>query len=61
MMEVGSLGYKTDLIFSVCDDEFKDRGDYLVVKTPTNPTFYGAIIYSLAVCQRMRTFKSGRR
>lgn len=40
MMQVRSLGYKTDLIFTSYDGEIIDRGDYLVVRTPTNPTFY---------------------
>jgi ribosomal protein S18 acetylase RimI-like enzyme len=39
-MKVKSLGYNTDLIFPAFDGEIIDRGDYLVVKTPSNPTFY---------------------
>lgn len=39
-MEVRSLGYRTDLIFPAFDGEIIDRGNYLVVKTPANPTFY---------------------
>lgn len=39
-MKVHSLGYRTDLIFAEFDGEISDRGDYLVVKTPSNPTFY---------------------
>lgn len=39
-MNVESLGYRTDLIFPTLDGEILDRGDYLVVRTPTNPTFY---------------------
>ncbi|MGW8225900.1 MAG: GNAT family N-acetyltransferase [Anaerolineales bacterium] len=39
-MQVKSLGYRTDLIFPAFDGEIIDRGDYLVVKTPSNPTFY---------------------
>jgi GNAT superfamily N-acetyltransferase len=39
-MEVHSLGYQTDLIFPAFDGEVIDRGDYLVIKTPSNPTFY---------------------
>lgn len=39
-MQVRSLGYRTDLIFPAFDGEIIDRGDYLVVKTPANPTFY---------------------
>lgn len=39
-MDVKSLGYRTDLIFPRFDGQILDRGDYLVVLTPTNPTFY---------------------
>ncbi|UCE00219.1 MAG: GNAT family N-acetyltransferase [Chloroflexota bacterium] len=39
-MQVQSLGYRTELIFPAFDGEIIDRGDYLVVKTPSNPTFY---------------------
>ncbi len=39
-MEVKSLGYRTDLIFPAFDGEIIDRGAYLVVRTPSNPTFY---------------------
>ena len=39
-MKVHSLGYRTDLIFPAFEGEIIDRGDYLVVKTPSNPTFY---------------------
>lgn len=39
-MNVRSLGYHTDLIFPAFDGEVIDRGDYLVVRTPTNPFFY---------------------
>ena len=39
-MNVQSLGYRTDLIFSRFEGEVTDRGDYLVVQTPSNPTYY---------------------
>jgi GNAT superfamily N-acetyltransferase len=39
-MEVQSLGYKTDLIFPAFEGKIIDRGHYLVIKTPANPTFY---------------------
>jgi len=39
-MHVSSLGYRTDLIFPAFDGEIVDRGEYLVVRTPANPTFY---------------------
>ncbi len=39
-MNVKSLGYRTDLIFHAFDGEILDRGDYLVIRTPSNPTFY---------------------
>jgi GNAT superfamily N-acetyltransferase len=40
VMNVESLGYRTDLIFHSFDGEIIDRGDYLVIRTPMNPTFY---------------------
>jgi GNAT superfamily N-acetyltransferase len=39
-VEIRSLGYRTDLIFPAFDGEIIDRGNYLVVRTPTNPIFY---------------------
>ncbi len=39
-MQVKSLGYRTDLIFPEFDGEILDRGNYLVIRTPSNPTFY---------------------
>lgn len=39
-MNIRSLGYRTDLIFPAFDGEIIDRMDYLVIRTPTNPTFY---------------------
>jgi GNAT superfamily N-acetyltransferase len=39
-MEVKSLGYKTDLIFPAFDGEITDRGEYIVVRTPSNPSFF---------------------
>lgn len=39
-MKVRSLGYRTDLIFPAFDGEIIDRGNYLVIQSPANPTFY---------------------
>jgi len=39
-MQLKSLGYRTDLIFPQFDGQIHDRGEYLVITTPTNPTFY---------------------
>lgn len=39
-MQLKSLGYQTDLIFAAFDGEIRDRGDYLVIRTPSNPGFY---------------------
>jgi len=40
-MRVKSLGFQTDLALRVLEGaEITDRGDYLVVRTPDNPTFY---------------------
>jgi ribosomal protein S18 acetylase RimI-like enzyme len=39
-VHVRSLGYRTDLIFSAFNGEVIDRGDHLVIRTPSNPNFY---------------------
>jgi ribosomal protein S18 acetylase RimI-like enzyme len=39
-MQVRSLGYRTDLFFAGYSGEITDCGDYLVIRTPSNPTFY---------------------
>jgi ribosomal protein S18 acetylase RimI-like enzyme len=39
-MILRSLGYRTDLIFPAFDGEILDRGEFLVIRTPANPTFY---------------------
>ena len=39
-MNLKSLGYRTDMIFHTFDGEIIDRGDYLVLRTPSNPGFY---------------------
>jgi ribosomal protein S18 acetylase RimI-like enzyme len=39
-MEIHSLGYRTDLIFPRFDGQILDRADYLVIRTPSNPTYY---------------------
>ena len=39
-MHIKSLAYQTDLIFPAFDGKIVDRGDYVVVRTPSNPTFY---------------------
>jgi RimJ/RimL family protein N-acetyltransferase len=39
-MHLHSLGYRTDLILAAFDGQITDRGDYLVIRTPSNPTFY---------------------
>lgn len=39
-MKVQSLGRRTDLFFPQFDGEILDRGDYLVIITPSNPMFY---------------------
>jgi ribosomal protein S18 acetylase RimI-like enzyme len=40
MMKIKSLGYRTDLFFPAFDGQIIDRGNYLVIRTPKNPTFY---------------------
>jgi ribosomal protein S18 acetylase RimI-like enzyme len=40
-LEVHSLGFATDLMIrSLAGSEIEEHGDYLVVRTPSNPTFY---------------------
>jgi hypothetical protein len=39
-MNISSLGLRTDLMLLRFDGEIYDRGDYYVVRTPSNPRFY---------------------
>ncbi|MEJ2601483.1 MAG: GNAT family N-acetyltransferase [Anaerolineales bacterium] len=39
-MNIKSLGYRTDLIFPAFDGQVIDRGEYLVIRSPANPSFY---------------------
>ena len=39
-MNVTSLGYRTDLLFASFEGEVADRGDYLVIRTPSNPSYW---------------------
>ena len=40
-MEVRSLGYRTDLMIRALEgSQLADRGDYLVVRTPQNPSYW---------------------
>ena len=40
-MDVRSLAWQTDLAISrLAGSEVEDRGDHIVVRTPTNPTYY---------------------
>ena len=39
-MHVRSLGYRTDLFFPAFDGRIVDRGEYLVIQTPANPTYH---------------------
>lgn len=39
-MNIRSLGYRTDLIFPRFEGIITDRGDHLIVTTPSNPTFW---------------------
>ncbi len=39
-MEIGSLGYRTDLFFSGYRGTVTDRGDYSVILTKSNPGYY---------------------
>ena len=40
-MDIRSLGFRTDLrILEMTGSEIEDRGTHVVVRTPTNPTFF---------------------
>lgn len=39
-MQVRSLGFRTDLLFARFDGQVDDRGDHVVVTTPTNPGYW---------------------
>ena len=39
-MQIQSLGYQTDLIFSRFSGVVIDKGDYTVIRTSSNPTFW---------------------
>lgn len=39
-MTIRSLGYRTDLFFVAFDGEVIDRGNYVVARSPLNPTHY---------------------
>lgn len=39
-MTIRSLGFRTDLFFVAFDGEVIDRGDYVVARSPRNPTHY---------------------
>jgi GNAT superfamily N-acetyltransferase len=39
-MQIQSLGFQTDLIFSRFSGEIIDRSEYTVIRTPSNPTFW---------------------
>jgi hypothetical protein len=38
--EVKSLGYRTDFIFNKLNGSVKDKGDYIVAKTASNPNYF---------------------
>lgn len=39
-MDLRSLGHRSDLIFARYDGVVEDKGSYIVVRTPDNPTFW---------------------
>ena len=39
-MQIRSLAYQTDLFFPRFDGEVIDRADFVVIRTPSNPTFH---------------------
>jgi hypothetical protein len=49
-MEIRSLGYRTDLMIRVLEgSQVEDRGDYLVIRSPQNPTFWWGNFLLLSV------------
>lgn len=51
-MYIKSLGYRTDLIFPRFEGKVIERQDYVVVRTPANPTFYWGnfVLFRSAPC-----------
>ncbi len=39
-MDIESLGYKTDFIFNRYDGSVEDKGEYIVVKSKSNPNYF---------------------
>jgi RimJ/RimL family protein N-acetyltransferase len=39
-MELKALGFKSEFIFTGFDGLVEDRGHYMVIRTPTNPTYF---------------------
>ena len=59
-MNIKSLGCRTDLIFPDFEGSILDRGDYLVVRSPTNPTFYWGNFLLFAGAPRAGDFERWR-
>ncbi len=64
-MNLKSLGYRSEQIFTSFDGELQDRGPYQVVRTPTNPGYYwgNLLIFDRAPVRSdflnwVKTFKS---
>jgi ribosomal protein S18 acetylase RimI-like enzyme len=60
-MELRSLTYRTDLIFARFDGEVIDRGGYLVIQTPSNPTFHWGNFLLFAEPPELGDFERWRR
>ena len=48
MFAIRSLGYRTDLTCVAFDGEPIDRGDYIVVRSPQNPTYCQTLVYEVS-------------
>jgi ribosomal protein S18 acetylase RimI-like enzyme len=59
-LKIHSLGYRTDLFFPAFDGIITDRGDYLVIQTPSNPDFYWGNFLLFSHPPKEDDFKSWR-
>ncbi|MFI6826865.1 GNAT family N-acetyltransferase [Kribbella sp. NPDC050241] len=65
-MEIKSLGYRTDLLLlELSGSEFQDAGEYVVIRTPANPTYwwgnfllYRSIFAAGDVKSRLETYRA---
>lgn len=56
-----SLGFRTEMIFHRFDGIVLDRGEYLVVKTPSNPSFYFGNLLLMFEAPRLGTLEKWKK